>query len=164
MQIDKNRNSVLRQLAALQKMSLSELQDKWRDLYGSEPPSYGRDFMFRQLAYRLQELFYGGLKKEIKEVLHKSNTNNRDAKNGKKSDFTIGTQLVRMWNKKEHKISVVQGGFEYEGQRFRSLTAIAEKITGSHWNGRHFFGLPKMNRRPHSMRIKRKINEGEIVS
>ena len=161
---DKKRNSVFRQLAALQKMSLSELQDKWRDLYGSEPPSYGRDFMFRQLAYRLQELFYGGLKKEVKAVLQKSELNNDSLKNGRKSDFTVGTQLVRMWNKKEHKVSVIQGGFEYGGQRFRSLTAIAEKITGSHWNGRHFFGLPKMERTPRCMKIKRKINEGKIVS
>ena len=161
---DKNRNSVLRQLAALQKMSLEELQNKWRDLYGSEPPSYGRDFMFRQLAYRMQELFYGGLKNEVKEVLKKSALNNLDAKNGKKSDFTVGTQLVRMWNKKEHKVSIIQGGFEYGGQRFRSLTAIAEKITGSHWNGRHFFGLPKRDRMPRCMKTKRKINEGKIVS
>jgi len=156
---DKNRNSVLRQLAALQKMSLEELQNKWRDLYGSEPPSYGRDFMFRQLAYRLQELFYGGLKKEVKDVLQKSESNNDYSKNGKKSDFTIGTQLVRMWNKKEHKVSVVQGGFEYEGQRFRSLTAVTEKITGSHWNGRQFFGLSKLDRMPRGTRIKRTINE-----
>jgi hypothetical protein len=55
-------------------------------------------------------------------------------------------------------VSVVSGGFEYEGQKFRSLTAIAEKITGSHCNGRKFFGFPKMDRRPHGTRVKRKIN------
>ena len=59
MQIDKNRNSVLRQLAALQKMSLEELQDKWRDLYGSEPPQFKKAFLEKRLAYRIQELFYG---------------------------------------------------------------------------------------------------------
>jgi phosphoserine phosphatase len=138
---DRNRTSVLRHLAALQQMSLTELQEKWRDLYGSEPPNYGKQSMMRQLAYRVQELFYGGLSKGVKEQL-KQAADAEDSKGKKrKSPFTIGTRFVRVWQNQEHEVVVVSGGFEYQGQKFSSLTAVAGKITGSHWNGRAFFGL-----------------------
>jgi len=75
MQTDRNQNSVLRQLAALQKMSLCDLREKWKDLYGSEPPNYGQVFIRRRLAYRIQELFYGGLKKEVKPTNGVPNSN-----------------------------------------------------------------------------------------
>ena len=154
MPIDQNRNSVLRQLAALQKMSLCDLREKWKDLYGSEPPNCGQVFIRRRLAYRVQELFYGGLKKDVKETLLNSETADAKSQNSNERAFTDGTRLVRVWNKKEHEVTVVAGGFEYEGQEFRSLSAVAKKITGAHWNGRHFFGLPKMDRKPRGERIK----------
>ena len=139
---DRNRTSVLRQLAALQNMKLPELQEKWRDLYGSEPPNFGRKFMFQQLAYRVQELFYGGLNPAVKERLKQAADPDSTATEPEKSDFTIGTKFIRVWNKCEYEVTVVAGGFEYQGQKFKSLTAIAEKITGVHRNGRKFFGLP----------------------
>jgi hypothetical protein len=55
----------------------------------------------------------------------------------------VGTRLVREWNGRTYEVTVVYGGFEYEGRRYRSLTAIATAITGTHWNGRAFFGLKK---------------------
>jgi len=57
---ESNQTSVLRQLAALQKMSEQELKEKWRDLYGTEPPRYKASFLKKRLAYRIQELFFGG--------------------------------------------------------------------------------------------------------
>lgn len=151
---DRTRHSVLRQLAALQKMSLPELREKWKDLYGSEPPNYGQVFIRRRLAYRIQELFYGGLKKEVNAELLKRESTGSSSQNSNESTFTAGTRLVRVWNKQEHEVTVVTGGFEYEGQIFRSLSAVAGKITGAHWNGRHFFGFPKMDRKPRGEKIK----------
>ena len=55
----------------------------------------------------------------------------------------VGTRLVREWNGHTYEVTVVHGGFEYEGRRYRSLTAITQAITGTHWNGRAFFGLKK---------------------
>jgi hypothetical protein len=149
---DRNRNSVMRQLAALQKMSLKELQEKWRDLYGNEPPNYDKQFMIRQLAYRIQELFYGGLKKETKAKLTGSQSGNSITK--QKNSFALGTRFIRIWNQQEHEVVVISGGFEYQGQKFNSLTAVAKKITGSHWNGRKFFGLPRSNRKPKTIKPK----------
>ena len=55
----------------------------------------------------------------------------------------MGTRLVRDWHGDRHEVTVVAGGFEYGGKRYRSLTAVAKAITGSHWNGKLFFGLSK---------------------
>ena len=63
------RHSVLRQLATLETMSMAQLHEKWRDLYGGEPPRYKRQFLIRRLAYRIQELFYGGLSEAAKTHL-----------------------------------------------------------------------------------------------
>jgi len=54
-----------------------------------------------------------------------------------------GTRLVRSWNGKVHHVLVLDDGFEYEARRFSSLTQIATAITGTHWSGPSFFGLPK---------------------
>ena len=63
------RHSVLRQLATLETMSMDQLREKWRDLYGGEPPGYKRQFLIKRLAYRIQELFYGGLSEAAKTRL-----------------------------------------------------------------------------------------------
>jgi len=54
-----------------------------------------------------------------------------------------GTTLVRQWRGHTHTVLVHRDGFEHEGQRYRSLTAIAERITEAHWSGPRFFGLTK---------------------
>ena len=65
----RTRNSVLRQLATLQNMTLEQLREKWLDLYGSDPPRYKKQFLVKRLAYRIQELFYGGLSETAKTRL-----------------------------------------------------------------------------------------------
>jgi hypothetical protein len=57
--------------------------------------------------------------------------------------LNTGTTLVRQWRGHAHTVVVCEDGFEYQGERYRSLTVIAERITGSHWSGPRFFGLTK---------------------
>jgi hypothetical protein len=57
----------------------------------------------------------------------------------------VGTRLIRDWNDRRYEVTVTYGGFEFEGRRYRSLSAIAKVITGTHWNGRAFFGLKQQN-------------------
>jgi len=59
-----------------------------------------------------------------------------------------GATLVRQWGGHAHTVLVREDGFEYEGQRYRSLTVIAERITGAHWSGPRFFGVSKRARAP----------------
>lgn len=68
----------------------------------------------------------------------------RQRKNGMP---VAGTWLIREWQGRRYEVTVVDGGFEYEGRRYRSLTAITKAITGTHWNGPAFFGLRKPERK-----------------
>jgi hypothetical protein len=53
----------------------------------------------------------------------------------------LGARLIRTWKGTTHEITVVERGFAYRGRRYRSLTEIAQAITGAHWSGPRFFGL-----------------------
>jgi hypothetical protein len=150
---DKNRTSVLRQLAALQTMKLPELQEKWRDLYGTEPPNFKSTFLKKRLAYRIQELFYGGLSEDAKSRLAVFAGNDSMAniirQKGENESSTSrrkilpGTRFFREWNDERYEVVALEKGFEYNGKKFRSLSAVAQEITGTKWNGRLFFGVTK---------------------
>jgi len=154
MPIDRNKNSVLRQLAALQIMPMSDLQDRWRDLYGTEPPLFRKSFLLKRLTYRIQELFYGGLGDDARGKLSEAAANDplanivrrkKTAKDGIADSGVIlpGTRLLREWNGREYEVIAKEKGFEYNGRNFRSLSAIATEITGTKWNGVVFFGLKR---------------------
>ena len=145
-------NSVLRQLAALQPMTLPQLQEKWRDLYGSEPPQYKKQFLIIKLAYRIQEILHGGLTESTKNHIKQtakadkakvSGRTNTDSHQKSKDVILPGTRFIRHWQDQRYEVIALEKGFEYEGKPFRSLTAVAKEITGTHWNGRVFFGLNK---------------------
>ena len=135
---DRTRNSVLRQMALLQSMSLEQLREKWLDLYGEEPPQYKKQFLIKLLAYRIQELFYGGLSEQAKVHLQQA------AKEDPVATILPGTRLVRVWNDRRYEVIVLADGYEFEGRTFRSLSAVAREITGTRWNGKVFFGLKKV--------------------
>lgn len=145
---DRSRESVLRQLAALQDLTTEQLKDKWRDLCGGEPPAYNRPFLIRRLAYRIQEIFYGGLSPVAREKLVRvaegdpmARLAKPKARGGREICVPEGTRLVRLWQGRRYEVVVTQGGFELDGQRYRSLSAVAKQITGTHWNGKVFFGV-----------------------
>lgn len=151
------KDSILAQITELNTLSFPELKAHWRDLYGTEPPSYNRAHVIKRLAYRIQELAYGGLssatRAQLREHLEREQLDaqkeraarltRRQRKNGMP---VVGTRIVRDWHGERHEVTVVQGGFEYEGRRYRSLSAVARAITGTRWNGPAFFGLRKPER------------------
>jgi hypothetical protein len=145
--------SLLKQIADLERRSLADLQDRWRQLIGAEPPRYTREFMVKRLAYRLQELAHGGLSQETRDrmnqLLDDAGYNELGGlragarPRGHWESPVVGTRLVREWDGHRYEVTVVPGGYELDGRRYRSLSAIAKTITGTHWNGRAFFGLPR---------------------
>ena len=145
------RKSVLRQLAALEQMGLEDLKDKWIDLFGTDPPGYKKQFLIKRLAYRIQELFYGGLSQEVRGLLTDLAEKDpaarissmKPVKQRSKNAILPGTRFVRIWRDRRYEVIARENGFEYEGRMFRSLTAVAREITGTNWNGRVFFGLKK---------------------
>ncbi|WP_374589107.1 DUF2924 domain-containing protein [Novosphingobium sp.] len=142
---------VLARLARLKAMTVNELKSEWQTLMGSTPPNNSRTFLEQRLAYRIQELTYGGLPKPVSRLLDAL----ADEVEGKKVRSTvisdprnpvIGTRLVREWDGVEHVVTVLQGGFDWQGRRYKSLSAIARDITGTQWNGYRFFGLRENKR------------------
>ena len=147
----RTRHSVLRQLATLETLSMEQLHEQWRDLYSGEPPGYKRQFLIKRLAYRIQELFYGGLSEAAKAHWRQvaqgdpvARVESRVSGNLQgKADILPGTRFVRIWKDRHHEVLAHENGFEYEGRIFRSLSAVAREITGTRWNGKLFFGLKK---------------------
>lgn len=143
--------SVLKQLALLKSMSLDELRLKWKELFGNDAPAYKSQFMIKRLAYRIQELYFGGLPQATKNVL--SEMAKRDpvasanvvleTDNPQSEQYLTGTRFVRFWNGTRHEVLVHEHGFEYNSKLYRSLSAIAREITGTRWNGKIFFGIKK---------------------
>lgn len=137
---------VLARLAALPATSMADLQAMWRDLCGSEPPRMNRKFIESRLAYRIQELSYGGLKAETKkrlaalaEELDGGSAANRSA--APEQNLLVGTRLLREWQGVEHTVTVLESGYEWQGRPYASLSSVARAITGTRWNGPLFFGL-----------------------
>jgi hypothetical protein len=138
-------DSVLAQVAALKTAPIAALKQKWRELFEREPPPYNRRFLENRLAYRIQELAYGGLKPETIERLG-ALADEIEGKGSRRrrileSRPIAGTRLIREWKGIEHCVTVRDDDFEYQGRPYRSLSAIARAITGTRWNGLVFFGL-----------------------
>ncbi len=143
--------TVLSQLAALKKMSVRQLRDKWTTVFDTPPVNFSRGNLEMRIAYRLQELSYGGLSRETRRMLNaladeiESKTPSRRTIGDLRSPVA-GTRLVREWQGVEHTVTVLTEGFEWEGRTYKSLSAIARAITGTQWNGWRFFGIRESRR------------------
>jgi len=163
-------DSIVRKIQLLRGMSVGELREEWERLYGEPTRSRNKDFLFRRLAWRVQELSHGGLsdsartridvlapegfqrartpsvaaldadhdaaKREPKKI-----TPIRDARRP-----TPGTVLTRVYHGREIRVATLEDGFEWEGGRYGSLSAVAKAVTGQKWNGWLFFGLTQRKR------------------
>ena len=137
--------AVERQIAVLAKRSTQDLRVAWRQLHRTGPPlGLSRDLMIRALAHQLQEQSYGGVGRALRRLQSLAGAS-------EKATLAVdpglvlkaGTTLVRQWRGHTHTVLVHNDGFEHEGQLYRSLTAIAERITEAHWSGPRFFGLTR---------------------
>jgi hypothetical protein len=132
-------------LAALADLDADSLRREWRRLYRSHPPRHiRRDLLVLAIAWKLQEKVHGGLTAAQKrrlagigEELKKGG----DLSTGPGIRLKPGLRLVREWHGETHTVLVLEDGFEWNGQRRCSLSAIAREITGTQWSGPSFFGL-----------------------
>jgi hypothetical protein len=135
------------ELAALPTLSAHQLRLKWQDLRCGEPTAAAsRDLMIREVAYKMQERAHGGLAPTIKRRLRTLAV--EFEANGANSLVPApllkpGTRLLREWQGRTHTVIVLDDAFEYDGERYQSLTQIARHITGARWSGPRFFGLRK---------------------
>ena len=137
--------AIERELDRIRSLDLEGLRSEWRRLYHSDPPKISRDLLVLALGYRLQEIEHGGLSKSTRRKLQTmAKALRTTGRVGPLPSLSLkpGARLVREWRGRTHTVTVAEDGFEYAGTSYPSLTKIAKKITGAHWSGPRFFGLP----------------------
>ena len=160
-------DNIIRELAELERLPFAKLKRRWEEIFGGEAPGYNRRFLIKRLAHRIQERAYGGLKPETRAALNQmleedgyDDIGRPDGEAGPKSPdgrMVPGTILIRHHNGQRHVVSVLDDGFEYRGQPYKSLSSIAREITGTRWNGPAFFGLRKRG----PAEVKRRGSDGK---
>ncbi len=141
-----NPDPIPARLVALKAASTPELKAQWRELFDSEPPAFNRRYLESRLAYRIQELHYGGLKSEtiarLEALGEQLDGGDLVVRRNRADDRPIvGTRLIREWQGVEHTVTVLADGYEWQGRPYKSLSSVARAITRTRWNGWIFFGL-----------------------
>ena len=136
------------QISGLSKLSRPELVVRFRHIFRKNPGSRAsRELLSLAIAYRLQEEVEGGLSEQARRRLNRgASYRTQDSNRTNKPPplrFKPGTRILKSWKGNGHQVTVLESGFEYEGQRYGSLSQIARAITGTRWSGPAFFGLKK---------------------
>ena len=130
-------------LSRLPHLDLAELRELWYQLYKTETaPRLSRELLMRAVAYRMQEVASGGPRLELQRQLRQIALELQQT--GRVRIYPRlkpGTRLMREWRGRSHEVQVLDDGFSWQGTHYRSLSAIARKITGTAWSGPLFFGL-----------------------
>ena len=159
---------ITEQLAALRNMTVAQLREKYREVFGEPTRSRNKDYLRKKVAWRIQELAEGGLsdraRARIEELADGAPMRRRSSGNGTANGAPAtapaapatdrdprlpepGTVLTRTHGGVEHQVTVLDDGFEYRGERYTSLSKIAREITATNWNGFLYFGLQRRTRK-----------------
>jgi hypothetical protein len=148
------------QLAALDKLTVAELVEKYREVFGVPTRTRNKDYLRKRVAWRIQELAEGGLSEKALARIEQlapeapvrwrataatsvapaieATTPQRDPRLP-----PVGSILHRTHGGVDHQVTVLEDGFEYKGERYATLSRVARAITGTPWNGFLFFGLKR---------------------
>jgi len=131
-------------LAELASASRHNLIERWRRLYRCEPPRHASlEFLRRAAAYAIQEREFGGLPAAARRELAAIAKGEKPSRSKGQIRIKPGTRLLREWHGTTHEVIVTDKGFVWEGMTYRSLSAVAQAISGAKWSGHRFFGLVK---------------------
>ncbi|MEJ6791081.1 DUF2924 domain-containing protein [Brevundimonas sp. BR2-1] len=128
--------------AAIAQLSRPQLEEEWRGLFGHDAPAdIARQLLARILSHQTQARAHGGLDPQVLRDLAAWAPSPAKRRRNEPEMLAPGVRLVRVWRGEVYEVTACEGGFEYRGDVFRSLTRVARVITGTHWNGPMFFGL-----------------------
>jgi hypothetical protein len=145
--------TISQQLLELQNLSAAQLAQRYAELHGKPPRVRNRAFLLRRVGWKLQEREFGGLPERAKvrldDLIAQIDLPLRDPapprprapQHAESRGPMIGTTLIRKWRDQEIRVEVRDGGFEWNGAIYKSLSAVAKAITGASWNGPLFFNL-----------------------
>lgn len=134
--------SIIRQIIELESKSAAEIRQIYNEIMPKKcAANANKEYLRPRVAYRLQELSFGSLGEETRVKLLKIAGGISINTLRHHSDLIAGTKICREWGGVIHEVEVLKDCFEYQGQKFKSLSSIAGKITGTKWNGPKFFKL-----------------------
>ncbi len=146
--------NVAQEVEALRGMDVPALVEKYREVWGTDPHVKGREYLWKRIAWKVQEQRLGGLSGAAKKTLEGliaeiklPGTENRRTVRGdlrkppQANQPGVGTVITKTWHGRTISLKVVEAGYELEGVVHKSLSAAAQALTGCHWNGRLFWGL-----------------------
>ena len=163
-------HATIKEIRALGRMTTGELRERYKEIFSEETRSYNKQYLVRRIAWQLQALSEGGLSeralRRAEELADESYLRTRapkmivgETREGEgctsvRSFSPVhdrrlpmpGTVLTRTYKGETISVMVLDRGFEFDGDIYKSLTAVAKSVTGTHWNGYHFFGLKKEGR------------------
>jgi hypothetical protein len=155
-------NSFVAEISRLRSMTTRELRDRYIEVFGEQSRSRNKDYLWKRIAYRIQEQAEGGLSERVRQRAQelacdadlrvrgnrvavpepKPSPKKMAPAEAKKRDPRIppaGTIIIRHFGGTDHVVRVLNHGFEYRGERYRSLSAVAIKISGTKCSGFNFF-------------------------
>ena len=150
------KNTILAEILAFKEAPLLELQKKYSEVFdGKKASSNNKTYLWQKIAYRIQKLEYGGIPEEaqnkVKELTREYDPiNNKALRPDVATKYHIsrdnrlpipGTLITKNYKGADIRVKILEKGFEYNGKIYKTLTAIAKEVTGSHWNGFLFFNL-----------------------
>lgn len=148
-----------KEVSMMKKMKVNELRTKFGEVFKEPTTNRNKQWLIKRIAWRMQANVEGDLSERArkraleiandadirmmpprpKKTTQRSITLTTSTKN--KDGLTVGTKLQRAYKGRNVSVEVLESGFAYEGESYKSLSAVAKAITGTHWNGHLFFGL-----------------------
>ena len=157
--------NVAKEVAALGRMSVTDLRSKHIEAFGEPTRTGNRDYLVKRIAWRMQANAHGDLSEQARrraeELANDADLRTTAPKVRKTEDRPAltrqssvafdsdsrlpmaGSNIKRLYKGREIVVRVLPKGFEHEGEVYRTLSAVAKAITGTHWNGYHFFNLKR---------------------
>ena len=153
--------NVGKELAALQRMSVGDLRSRYTEVFGEATNTWHKDWLVKRIIWRMQALAEGDLteraRRRAEELANDADLRCRPLRapaaaqtqaaralaNGNSRVPLPGSIITRVYKGETLQVKVLPAGFEYEGEVYKSLSAVAKKITGTHCNGYLFFRLTK---------------------
>ena len=153
---DAKSEKLAQELKDLETRGDDELKNRWRSLYGTNPPQkIHRSLLIAAVAHRMQENALGALKSSVRRHLIQAANNPatpRPSPHYANLRPRTGTVLVRDWGGVTHQAKVLEDGILFRSKRYKSLSEVARVITGARWSGPLFFGLRSAKEQTHGTR------------
>lgn len=140
-------HSMIKHIEKLKLLSRGELLVKWLNVFGTPAPGHlNKPYLLKHLAWKLEfDCLPSNVQKQIDKLVEQyaktRSLKPSEIKRIAKFEVTQGTRFIREFKGEKHEVTALEKGFNYNNKMYKSLSAIANEITGTRWNGKKFFGV-----------------------